>query len=77
MADLFGFEGKPRQPKRIMMHAVDVGCAPGMMPGWRTPQGAHFKCTHCGHDDGWCFDLSMTEIRRGLPCSICNEKAGA
>lgn len=37
-ADLFGH--RPRAPRRIMMHAIDTGEAPGMQPGWRTAKGA-------------------------------------
>lgn len=65
---------KPRRVKsrRVIMHMTDAGQADGMMPGWRTPQGARFVCGKCGHDDGWTFNLTMTEIKRGLPCPKCN-----
>ena len=69
-ADLFG--PRPRAPRRVMMHAVDTGHAPGTMPGWRTAKGAHFKCTTCGHDSGWLFDMQDSEVRRGVPCPACN-----
>lgn len=71
--DLFG--PMPRKPRVVRMHAIDHGEAPGLMPGWRTAQGGHFKCSRCGHDAGWLFDLTATEIRRGLPCPVC-EKVG-
>lgn len=68
--DLFG--DTPRRPRRVMMHAVDTGEAPGRQPGWRTAMGGYFECARCGHDAGWLFDLMPFEIRRGLPCPICN-----
>lgn len=71
MTDLFG--PIPRKPRVILMHAIDHGEAPGLMPGWRTAQGGHFKCSRCGHDAGWQFDLTSTEIRRGIPCPVCTE----
>lgn len=44
-----------------------------MMEGWRTPKGGHFVCQKCGHDAGWRFDMQDSEVRRGLPCPLCNE----
>ncbi len=72
MTDLFGYT-KPRAKPRVMMHAIDHGQSPGMMPDWRTSKGAHFQCAACGHDDGWSFDMQDSEVRRGLPCPACNE----
>lgn len=69
-SDLLG--PKPPVRRRAMMHAVDQGTAPGMMPGWRNSNGGHFKCPKCGHDAGWLFDMTDTEIRRGVPCPKCN-----
>lgn len=68
--DLFG--PLPRKPRIKRMHAIDHGEAPGLMPGWHTAQGGHFVCK-CGHDAGWQFNLTPSEIRRGLPCPVCNE----
>jgi len=68
--DLFG--PVPRKPPTIRMRAIDHGQAPGLMSGWETAQGAHFRCWRCGHDAGWQFNLSVGEIRRGLPCPVCN-----
>lgn len=70
--DLFPSDPKPRTPRVVRMHMVDAGEAPGRMSGWKTAQGAHFKCCRCGHDDDWTFDLTITEIKRGLPCPKCN-----
>lgn len=70
MIDLFG--EKRHRPRRVVMHAVDTGHAPGLLEGWRTTAGAHFVCVKCGRDDGWSFDLTPSEIRRGLPCPACN-----
>lgn len=63
----------PRKPRRIMMHAVDIGQAPGMMPGWTSANGGKFVCRLCGHDAGWLSNMTETEIRRGVPCPVCNE----
>lgn len=68
--DLFG--PRPRSPSVVRMHAVDVGQAPGMLPGWRTATGADFTCRRCGHQAGWLFNLTISEIRRGVPCPMCN-----
>lgn len=68
--DLFG--NRPRRPRRVMMHAVDTGDALGLCGGWRTTAGARFVCSRCGRDDGWSFDLTASELRRGLPCPDCN-----
>lgn len=65
---------QPRRTRRVLMHAADVGQAPGLMPGWRTTKGGHFLCGQCGHDAGWCFDMTDTEIRRGIPCPVCNHQ---
>jgi len=69
--DLFG--PVPRKPSVVRMRAIDHGQAPGLMPGWKTAQGARFRCWRCGHDDGWSFNMTVSEIKRGLPCPICNE----
>lgn len=68
--DLFG--PVPRAPKIVRMHATDHGQAPGLMAGWKTTNGGYFKCTSCGHDTGWLFNLTVTDVRRGLPCPVCN-----
>lgn len=73
--DLFG--PLPSKPRQVRMHAIDTGHAPGLMPGWRTAMGGYFLCQRCGHDDGWSFDMTPTEIRRGLPCPVCNGTEGA
>ncbi len=72
--DLFGPRARqPRKPRIVRMHAADVGQAPGMMPGWTTTTGGYFVCGRCGHEAGWLFNLTMTEIRRGVPCPHCNQ----
>ncbi|WP_419737909.1 hypothetical protein [Ruegeria sp.] len=54
----------PPRMRRVMMHADDRGQAPGLMPGWRTAKG-------------WLFDMTDSEVRRGVPCPVCNVKCGA
>ena len=67
------FQGMlPRRPRRVLMAAVDIGQAPGMMPGWKTAKVSSWVCGRCGHDEGWLFDMSDTEIRRRVPCPVCN-----
>lgn len=73
--DLFG--PRPSKPRQVRMQAIDTGQAPGLMPGWRTSMGGHFRCQRCGHDDGWSFDMMPSEIRRGLPCPVCNSMEAA
>lgn len=69
-AHLFG--PVPRKPPLIRMRAIDHGQAPGLMPGWKTTNGAHFRCWKCRYDAGWLFNMTATETRRGLPCPSCN-----
>ncbi|WP_419739120.1 hypothetical protein [Ruegeria sp.] len=52
----------PPRVRRVMMHADDRGQAPGLMPGWRTAKG-------------WLFDMTDSEVRRGVPCPVCNDPA--
>ena len=59
MTDLFA-EKKPRRDRRVMMHVIDAG--QGM---------AEFECKKCGTVAGW-VKASPEEIRRGIPCEICN-----
>lgn len=63
----------PKKPRRVMMVPEEWGQAPGLMPGWKTSKGGHFKCKKCGHDAGWLFNFTESELRRGLPCPACNE----
>jgi len=51
----------PRRTPRKLMHVVDYGS--GM---------AHFKCNHCGHDDGWTLAETLDADKRGRPCPRCN-----
>lgn len=69
--DLFGLVA--RKPTFVRMRAIDHGEAPSLMPGWKTANGAHFRCWRCGHDAGWLFNMSVSEVRRGVPCPECNE----
>ena len=70
MNDLFP---KPRRKlPRVMMKSTDQGSAPGFMPGWKTTNGGFFECSKCGHVAGWLFNLTMTDVRKGVPCPVCN-----
>jgi len=73
-ADLFG-DTPVRRPRRVMMHATDTGQPPYSMPHWRTDKGGHFECQRCGHVHGWQFNMTESEIWRGLPCPTCNKGA--
>lgn len=68
--DLFG--AVTPKPRMVRMHAVDAGQAGYMMPGWKTEKGADFVCQRCGYEAGWIFNLSDSEVRRGVPCPRCN-----
>lgn len=63
----------PARRRIVRMHAVDAGDAPGLQPGWKSPHGGDFVCRRCGHEAGWLFNLSLSEIWRGVPCPVCNE----
>lgn len=47
-----------------------------MMLGWTNAKGGEFVCRRCGHDAGWLFDMTETEIRRGVPCPVCDQGEG-
>lgn len=70
---LFAADQAPVRPRIVRMHAVDIGDAPGLMDGWKTTSGGDFVCRRCGHEAGWLFNLCPSEIRRGVPCPVCNE----
>lgn len=53
----------PKSPRLIRMHASDH------MEG-----GGYFSCSKCGHVEGWLVGLSISEVRRGVPCPKCNEE---
>ncbi len=66
MADLFPETKLPRKRPQKLMHVYDAG-HDGMV---------RMECGHCGHDDGWKMypDKSVSELKRGLPCPVCNQK---
>lgn len=57
----------PRRKNKRLMHVTDAG-------GTDEGHHIHFKCDHCGHDNGWGVYRSktITELKRGLPCPKCN-----
>lgn len=62
---LEGFERPPRKPARVMAKLDDAG--------GESVQMARYSCRKCGWDSGWIEDeRSDTEIRRGIPCEVCN-----
>ena len=65
--DLFGQATKRRSP-RAMMHAVDAGSFPD------GEDAARFVCRRCMADTGWIY-ASRKDVRRGIPCTQCNDKA--
>jgi hypothetical protein len=64
-ADIFG--GKPRKPYQFKMHVCDAG-------GDNEEHIATFECRRCNEKTGWLSFKTITEIRRGIPCPICNNK---
>jgi DNA-directed RNA polymerase subunit RPC12/RpoP len=32
-----------------------------------------FKCSRCGHQSEWMVINSVSDVKRGLPCPICNK----
>lgn len=64
--DLFG--ERPRRRPRVMMHVTDAGELPN------GKRGVHFKCGHCGFDEGWTeLAETVSAAKRGRPCPNCNE----
>jgi len=64
MIDLFG--PRPRRPRRVMMHVADAGI-----------EMARYECAKCGHKTDWEPIESVTEVKRGKPCPMCNERPNA
>lgn len=62
--DLFG--KATRSKPRVLMHFTDVGC------GAADELLATFSCRKCGHESGWMICANETEVKRGLPCPVCN-----
>ena len=58
-----------RQPRRVLMHAVDCGSFPD------GKDAADFRCTRCDHHTGWIY-IARKDVRRGLPCPGCNASSG-
>lgn len=49
--------------RRSMAHVADAG-----------PNARRFEC-RCGWNSGWIFDpMTVSEVKRGIPCPICNAK---
>ena len=66
MSGLFAPEQIPRTAPVKRMHVVDADANFGHV---------HMICSHCGYDDGWSFKLEdLTQLKRGLPCPVCNKK---
>ncbi len=63
IADMFPGTKPPRAKPRVMMHMIDAGYAAGQI--------GHFMCAKCGHDSDW-VSATDTELRRGIPCPVCN-----
>lgn len=55
---------KPRKAARVLMQIIDCG----QFPDGRTC--GHFQCRKCQRDE-W-LAASLTDLRRGLPCPVCN-----
>ncbi|WP_070406079.1 hypothetical protein [Kozakia baliensis] len=69
--DLFGYV-KPRKPRRILAHAVDVGDHGGTYgPGMTMI--AFFSCKRCGWCSPWQECCNMTTVKRGIACLTCND----
>lgn len=67
-ADLFPEIRKIRNKPRVLMHFTNVSINDCV----GSPILADMKCSRCGHNDGyWEFD-TVTEVKRGIPCPVCN-----
>ena len=68
-AQLFPKGTLPRRPRKHLMHVYDAGSDHGHV---------NMVCS-CGYDDGflYCYDdKTLTQLKRGLPCPICNTEEG-
>ena len=63
MAQTLELFPRERTPSRKLMHVTDAGNANGK---W-----LRFTCSHCGHTEDGCYDLTLTEAKRGIPCPKC------
>lgn len=70
---LFDKADIPRTPPVKRMHVVDAGNSNFKeFPLWY-----RFECSHCGHTEEGCYSkqsITITEAKRGLPCSTCNKQ---
>lgn len=66
-ADMFSENGrKPHRKRRVLMRSYDFGTNGDVVA---------YKCNRCGYDSGWIHyeeSLTLTEIKKGLPCPKCN-----
>jgi len=61
------FELEPKKPRIKRMHMVDAGGLGG------DQDIAVFKCHRCGKETDWLI-VTVSEIRRGIPCDACNNQ---
>ncbi|HMM25705.1 MAG TPA: hypothetical protein PKA36_13015 [Pseudoxanthomonas mexicana] len=65
-SDLFPDTKPARAKPRVLMHFTDVGC------GAASELIATFACHKCGHETEWLVCDNDTEVKRGVPCPVCN-----
>lgn len=65
------FENLPRTPRLIRMHVIDAGSGCGSEPG---EQHVRYKCDKCNAETDWETAASISEARRGIPCTNCNKE---
>lgn len=66
---LFAVPPRPRKPRRWLMHVSDA--APG--PCDEVCHRVRYQCARCGLETDWQTARTVTEAKRGIPCSRCNE----
>ena len=69
MVDLFPETKPQRQKPRVLMHVIDAGNEEEVV-------AVRMKCAKCRHETEWLVCKTVTEASRGLPCPVCNKKAG-
>jgi hypothetical protein len=63
------FDKPKRKSPRVLAKLVDAGT------GVRGGKVCHYVCRSCGWDSGWVEESRPdSEIMRGLPCEVCNQK---
>lgn len=63
---------KERKPPIKRAHMSDAGGNDGKYAATH-PHLAAFTCKRCGWESKWLAFRTVTEVKAGIPCKICNK----